>query len=71
MVFAPRKTPQDLVEKINAAINKALADPQLAGDLGKQGVVLTGGSVADAEKYLSFEVDRWGKIIKAAGIKAD
>jgi tripartite-type tricarboxylate transporter receptor subunit TctC len=71
MVFAPRKTPQDLIEKINAAINKALADPQLARDLAKQGVVLTGGSVPETEKFLAREVDRWGKIIKAAGIKAD
>jgi tripartite-type tricarboxylate transporter receptor subunit TctC len=71
MVFAPRKVPQDVVEKINAAINKALADPQLARALANQGVVLTPGSVPDAEKFLAFEVDRWGKIIKAAGIKAD
>ena len=71
MVFAPKKTPNDVVEKMNAAIGKALADPQLARDLLKQGVVLTGGSVPDAEKYLANEVDRWGRIIKAAGIKAE
>jgi tripartite-type tricarboxylate transporter receptor subunit TctC len=71
MVFAPKKTPNDVVEKINVAINKALADPQLSQELAKQGVVLTGGSVPQAEKFLSVEVERWGRIIKAAGIKAE
>jgi len=71
MVFAPKKTPPDVVEKINAEINKVLADPQLAKQMSAQGVVFTGGSVADANKYLQGEVDRWGKIIKAAHIKAD
>jgi tripartite-type tricarboxylate transporter receptor subunit TctC len=71
MVFAPRKTPPEVVEKINAAINKVLVDPQLASQMSAQGVVFTGGSVADAQKFLHGEIDRWGKIIQAAHIKAD
>jgi tripartite-type tricarboxylate transporter receptor subunit TctC len=71
MVFAPRKTPPEVVEKINAAINKVLVDPQLASQMSAQGVVFTGGSVADAQKFLNGEIDRWGKIIQAAHIKAD
>jgi tripartite-type tricarboxylate transporter receptor subunit TctC len=70
-VFAPKKTPPEVVEKMNAAINKVLADPQLAREMSVQGVVFTGGSVADAQKFLNGEIDRWGKIIKAAHIKAD
>jgi tripartite-type tricarboxylate transporter receptor subunit TctC len=71
MVFAPKKTPADVMEKMNAAINKAMADPQLARDMAAQGVVFTGGSLAQANRYLTGEVARWGKIIKDAGIKAE
>ena len=71
MVFAPRKTPQDVIKKINAAINKALADPLLARDLGKQGVVLAGGSWPTPRSTCRSRWIGWGKIIKAAGIKAD
>jgi tripartite-type tricarboxylate transporter receptor subunit TctC len=71
MVFAPRKTPAETLEKINAAINKVMADPQLAREMSAQGVVFTGGSIQQAQKYLAGEVSRWGKIIKDANIKAD
>jgi tripartite-type tricarboxylate transporter receptor subunit TctC len=71
MIFAPKKTPPEVLEKMNAAITKAMADPQLAKEMSAQGVVFTGGSIAQANKFLTGEVDRWGKIIKAAHIKAD
>jgi tripartite-type tricarboxylate transporter receptor subunit TctC len=71
MVFAPKRTPPDVLEKINAAINKAMADPQLAKDMAAQGVVFTGGPIAQANRFLTGEVTRWGKIIKDAGIKAE
>lgn len=71
MVFAPKKTPPELLEKMNAAIGKAMADPQLARDMASQGVVFTGGSIAQANRFLTTEVARWGKIIKDAGIKAE
>jgi tripartite-type tricarboxylate transporter receptor subunit TctC len=71
MIFAPKKTPPDVLEKINAAINKAMADPQIAREMSAQGVVFTGGSIGQANHFLTGEIDRWGKIIKAAHIKAD
>jgi tripartite-type tricarboxylate transporter receptor subunit TctC len=71
MIFAPRKTPREVLERINAAVTTAMADPQLARDMAAQGVVFTGGSLADANRHLTLEVERWGKIIKAAGIKAE
>jgi tripartite-type tricarboxylate transporter receptor subunit TctC len=71
MLFAPKSMPQDVVQKINAAVNKAIADPELAQRLGAQGVVFVGGSVKQSEEFLHAEVDRWGKVIKAANIKAE
>jgi tripartite-type tricarboxylate transporter receptor subunit TctC len=71
MIFAPKSMPKDVVQKVNAAVNKAITDPELAQRLGAQGVVFVGGSVKSAEDFLASEVDRWGRIIKAANIKAE
>lgn len=71
MMFAPKSMPKDVVQKVNAAVNKAIADPELAQRLGAQGVTFVGGPVRNAETFLSSEVDRWGRIIKAANIKAE
>jgi tripartite-type tricarboxylate transporter receptor subunit TctC len=71
MVFAPRKTPPEVLEKLNHTINAALADPEFAKQMAAQGVVFVGGSLAQAEAFLSSEVTRWGGVIRAAGIKAE
>lgn len=71
MVFAPRKTPPEVLDKLNRAIDAALADPEFARQMASQGVVLVGGSLAQADTFLNSEITRWGTVIKAAGIKAE
>ncbi len=71
MVFAPKKTPPDILLKLNTTINQAVQDPALIKQLGEQGVVLTGGSLAQVQDFLNSEVQRWEKIITAANIKAE
>jgi tripartite-type tricarboxylate transporter receptor subunit TctC len=71
MVFAPKKTPPDVLEKLNAAINKALADPEMIKQMGEQGVSFVGGTLAQADAFVTGEMNRWGTIIKAADIKAE
>jgi tripartite-type tricarboxylate transporter receptor subunit TctC len=71
MMFAPTSMPKDVIQKINAAVNKAISDPEVMQRLGAQGVVFVGGSVRQSEDFLHAEVDRWGRIIKAANIKAE
>ena len=71
MVLAPAKTPRDILERLNAAIGKAVADPELVHQMAEQGVVLTGGTLAQAKAFVDGEVARWGPIIKAANIKAE
>jgi len=70
-VLAPAKTPRDVLERLNGAIDRAIADPDLARQMAEQGVVLTGGTLAQAKAFLDGEVARWGPIIKAADIKAE
>jgi len=71
MMFAPKSMPKDVVQKINVAVNKAISDPELAQRLSAQGVAFVGGSVQSSEDFLASEIDRWGRIIKSANIKAD
>ncbi|MGE0799438.1 MAG: Bug family tripartite tricarboxylate transporter substrate binding protein [Lautropia sp.] len=71
MMLAPKATPAPILDRLNAAINKALTDPEVAKTLGDQGVVLAGGSRDEATKYLRSELERWGGLIKSAGIKAE
>lgn len=71
MVLAPAKTPRDILERLNGAIDRAIADPELVHQMSEQGVVLTGGTLAQAKAFLDGEISRWGPIIKAADIKAE
>ena len=70
-VGAPKNTPAEIIEKLNKEINAGLADPNVKArlvDLG--GTVLT-GSPADFAKLIADETEKWGKVIKFAGIKAN
>jgi tripartite-type tricarboxylate transporter receptor subunit TctC len=71
MLFAPKKTPKEIVAKLNAALNAAMADPELAKRMSAQGVTFVGGTPEQADAFLKSEVSKWGEVIKAAGIKAE
>jgi tripartite-type tricarboxylate transporter receptor subunit TctC len=69
-VGAPAKTPPDIVDKLNKAINAVLEDPATKArfsDLGSEPMVMT---PAEFGKFVAAEAEKWGKVIKAAGIKA-
>ena len=70
-VYAPAKTPEATVRQLNAAINKALAAPEVRERFIKLGLEPTGGSPADLAKRMTEDTARWGPIVKASGFKAD
>jgi tripartite-type tricarboxylate transporter receptor subunit TctC len=70
-IAAPKATPPGIVEALNKAINTALADPELKRRFAELGCKTSGGSPADFEKFIAEETDKWGKVIKFAGITAD
>jgi len=70
-VFAPAGLPPPLAARYNVEINKALATPDLRAKLLATDNVPTGGAAADFVKAVSAEYEADGRIIKAAGIKAD
>jgi len=71
MIFAPKKTPTEILEKLNSAINEAIADPEMVKQMAAMGVSFVGGSIGQADQFLSSEITKWGSIIKAADIKAE
>ena len=59
------------MQRLNAEVNKAIADPELRKTLGEQGVEFTGGTSEEADKFVRAEIERWGKIIKTRGMSAN
>jgi len=68
---APKNTPAEIIETLNKEINAGLANPEIKARLADlDGTVLV-GSPADFGKLLAEETDKWGKVIRAANIKAE
>jgi tripartite-type tricarboxylate transporter receptor subunit TctC len=70
-VGAPKRTPAEVIDKINKEINAALADSKMKARLAEQGGVAIAGSAVDFGKLIAEETEKWGKVIRAANIKAD
>src|SRR5262245_14309623 len=68
---APKGTPVEVVNRLNKEINAALADPIVRARLADLGVMVTAGSSADFGKFIADETEKWGKVVKFAGIKAE
>ncbi len=71
-VFAPARTPRAVVEKLHAAFVKATHDPAVQAQLNKNAVAPSTMASPDAfQKFLQTDYERWGKIAKESGAKAD
>ncbi|WP_313303406.1 tripartite tricarboxylate transporter substrate binding protein [Diaphorobacter sp.] len=70
-LLAPRGTSAAVVEKLNAAVNEALAQPDVIEKLRSEGGDVLGGSSQKFSEFLAAEVPRWGKIVKASGASLD
>ena len=70
-VCAPSKTPAEIVEKLNSEINTVLADPKLKTRLVELGGQPTPGTPAEWGKFIADETDKWGKVVREAGLKTD
>jgi tripartite-type tricarboxylate transporter receptor subunit TctC len=71
-ILAPAGTPAAVVDKLNAAANKALDDPAVIGSLQKAGIDPTpGSSPATTAQFVKAELDKWAPIIKASGAQVD
>jgi|SRR6516225_9037287 len=70
-VCAPKATPAEIVEKLNKEINAGLADPKIKTRLADVGGTALSGSPADFGRLIAEETEKWSKVVKFAGIKAE
>jgi len=70
-IVVPKATPTEIVEKLNKEINAALVDPNMKTRLTDLGAAVFAGSPADFGKFIVDETEKWGKVVKFAGIKAE
>ncbi len=70
-IAAPKGTPADIIETLNRETNAGLADPTIKARLDDMGGMALTGSPADFGKLIADETEKWGKVIRDAGIKAE
>jgi tripartite-type tricarboxylate transporter receptor subunit TctC len=70
-IGAPKNTPAEIIEKLNSEINAGLADPKIKARFANQGSTVLVGSPDDFGKLIADETEKWGKVIRAAGIKLE
>jgi tripartite-type tricarboxylate transporter receptor subunit TctC len=68
---APKNTPAEIVDKLNKEINVAMADPGMKARLAAIGGETMPGSPADFGRLISDETEKWGKVVRTAGIKPE
>ena len=70
-VGAPKKTPREIIEKLNKDINAVLADPTAKDRFDQLGATVTTLSPAAFDEFIAEETAKWGKVVRAANIKPD
>ncbi len=70
-IGAPRSTPVEIVDRLNREINAGLSDPALRARFADLGGTVLPGSPADFGRQIADETQKWGKVIRAANIKAE
>jgi tripartite-type tricarboxylate transporter receptor subunit TctC len=70
-VAAPKATPAEIVGRLNREINAGLADPRIKARLAELGGTVFVGTPADFDRLVAEQTEKWGKVIRAANIKAE
>jgi tripartite-type tricarboxylate transporter receptor subunit TctC len=70
-VGAPKTTPAEIIERLNKEINAGLADPKLKARLADLGGMMLTGSAAEFGSFIVEETEKWAKVVKFSGAKAE
>jgi tripartite-type tricarboxylate transporter receptor subunit TctC len=70
-IGAPKNTPSQIIDKLNEAINAGLSDPKMKARLADLGGTPLVGSPAEFGKFIADETEKWAKVVKFSGAKAD
>lgn len=71
IIFAPAGTPDDVVLKLEQAINKSLSTPALKQRFVDMGAEVVAGTSQEAQKFYESEVAKWAKVVSASGVQLD
>jgi tripartite-type tricarboxylate transporter receptor subunit TctC len=70
-VAAPKKTPAEIIDKLNKEVNASLDDPKMTARLADLGAVPMKTTPAEFGQFIAEQTEKWGKVIRAAGIKVE
>lgn len=70
-MLAPKGTPRDVINRLNAAINKALQQPEVRRRFAASSVEIIGGTPKEFGNYIASEIKRWGEVARAAKIRIE
>ena len=70
-IGGPKRTSEEVIDKLNKKVNVSIADPKLQAKLANLGGTALGGSPADFAKLIADEVKKWSKVILAANMKRE
>ena len=70
-LFAPPGTPRDIVARLNAEVIKALDSAEIKGFFSPQGFIVAGSTPEQFKALVESEVQKWGRIVKAANVKLE
>jgi tripartite-type tricarboxylate transporter receptor subunit TctC len=70
-VCVPRNTPAEIIDKLNGAINAALADPALKARFTELGGMVLGGPPSQFGKLIADDTEKWGNVIRAGNIRLE
>jgi tripartite-type tricarboxylate transporter receptor subunit TctC len=70
-LWAPKKTPQPIIDKLHAEVTKALADPTVKGRIAAAAGEPMDMPLADVEPFLKAQIAKWADVVKRAGIKVE
>jgi tripartite-type tricarboxylate transporter receptor subunit TctC len=70
-IGVPKGTPTEIIDLLNKQLNAALADPKVKGRIVELGGTVMGGTPAEFGTLVAEATEKWGKVIKVAGIKAE
>ena len=70
-ILAAPGTPKDVIEIINAGINKVLLAPDVGAKLSASGIEVVGGTARQWEDFMQAEIRKWAKVARDAGIKPE
>jgi tripartite-type tricarboxylate transporter receptor subunit TctC len=70
-VFAPAKSPPEVVVKLNREIDRALGSPDIRKHFASMGLDPVGGAAADFERFFRAEIEKWSQVVKTNGLKLE